>query len=509
MGTQDNKRLGADLSQGIPASSVSEGQMVGGQVDGKPVLVAKVGGKLFAIGAKCTHYGGPLAKGLLVDDTVRCPWHHACFSLKTGEALHAPALNPVDCWTVTERDGSVLVTGKATPAPRPKLSGQGPGRIVIVGAGAAGNAAAEMLRREGYSGPVLLIGADSSVPYDRPNLSKDYLAGSAPEEWIPLRSREFYANHQIELMLGRRVASIDPKNRRVVLDSGESRPYDALLLATGADPVRLPIPGADLPRVHLLRTLADSRAIITEAQKGRRAVVIGASFIGLEVAASLRARGVEVAVAAPESVPMERTMGVELGRFIRKLHEEHGVEFHLGQAARSIESSTVTLADGRSLPADFVVAGVGVRPTVSLASAAGLAVDNGVQVNEWLQTSAPDIYAAGDIARWPDPHSGERIRVEHWVVAERQGQTAARNMLGAKERFNAVPFFWSAHYDVTISYVGHATRWEETRLSGSVEALDCKVEYLRGGRVAAVATIGRDRESLEAEVALERTIGRQ
>ena len=505
MGTQDEKRLGADLSKGIPATSVAEGQMVGGHVDGKPVLVARAGGKLFAIGAKCTHYGGPLAKGLVVDDTVRCPWHHACFSLKTGEALHAPALNPVDCWTVAERDGNAFVTGKATPAPRPKLSAQAPGRIVIVGAGAAGNAAAEMLRREGYSGPLLLIGADPSVPYDRPNISKDYLAGSAPEEWIPLRSREFYANHQIELILGRRVASIDPKSRRVVLDGGESLPYDALLLATGADPVKLPIPGVDLPRVHLLRTLADSRAIIAEAQKGRRAVILGASFIGLEVAASLRARGVEVSVAAPESVPMERTMGVELGRFIRKLHEAHGVEFHLGQAARSIESSTVTLADGRALPADFVVAGVGVRPTVSLASAAGLTVDNGVLVNEWLQTSAPDIYAAGDIARWPDPHSGERIRVEHWVVAERQGQTAARNMLGARQRFDAVPFFWSRHYDVTISYVGHATRWDSIRLSGSLEALDCKVEYLRGGKVAAVATIGRDRESLEAEVALGRT----
>jgi len=504
MGTKDEKRLGADLSQGIPATSVAEGQMVGGHVDGKPVLVARAGGKLFAIGAKCTHYGGPLAKGLVVDDTVRCPWHHACFSLKTGEALHAPALNPVDCWTVAERDGNAFVTGKATPAPRPKLSAQAPGRIVIVGAGAAGNAAAEMLRREGYSGPLLLIGADPSVPYDRPNISKDYLAGSAPEEWIPLRSREFYANHQIELMLGRRVASIDPKSRRVVLGF-ESLPYDALLLATGADPVKLPIPGADLPRVHLLRTLADSRAIIAEAQKGRRAVIIGASFIGLEVAASLRERGVEVSVAAPESVPMERTMGVELGRFIRKLHEEHGVEFHLGQAARSIESSTVTLADGRALPADFVVAGVGVRPAVSLASAAGLTVDNGVLVNEWLQTSAPEIYAAGDIARWPDPHSGERIRVEHWVVAERQGQTAARNMLGARQRFDAVPFFWSRHYDVTISYVGHATRWDSIRLSGSLEALDCKVEYLRGGKVAAVATIGRDRESLEAEVALERS----
>ncbi len=504
MGTQDEKRLGADLSRGISATSVAEGRMVGGHVDGKPVLVARAGGKLFAIGAKCTHYGGPLAKGIVVGDTVRCPWHHACYSLKTGEALRAPALNPVDCWTVAERDGSVFVTGKASPVPRPKLLRQGPGRIVIVGAGAAGNAAAEMLRREGYSGPLLLIGGEPSVPYDRPNLSKDYLAGDAPEDWIPLRSREFYDNHQIELILGRRVASIDPKNRQVVLDDGESRPYDALLLATGADPVKLSIPGADLPRVHLLRTLADSRAIIAEAQAGRRAVIVGASFIGLEVAASLRARGVEAAVVAPDSVPMERTMGVEVGRFIRKLHEDHGVEFHLGQTARSIESGIVTLADGRALPADLVVVGVGVRPAVSLATAAGLAADNGVLVNEWLETSAPDIFAAGDIARWPDPHSGERIRVEHWVVAERQGQTAARNILGAKERFDAVPFFWSAHYDVTISYVGHAARWDRVRLSGSLEALDCRVEYLRGDRVAAVATIGRDRESLEAEVALER-----
>jgi apoptosis-inducing factor 3 len=505
MATQGDQSMGADLSRGISAASLAEGQMVRGHVEGKAVLVARSGGKLFAIGAKCTHYGGPLAEGILVDDTVRCPWHHACFSLKTGEALRAPALNPVDCWSVREQDGNVYVTGKASPMPRPKPSGRGPGRVVIVGAGAAGNAAAEMLRREGHSGSVLLIGADPSIPYDRPNLSKDYLAGSAPEEWIPLRSREFYADHEIELRLGSRVTSIDPKSRRVVLDNGESQPYDALLLATGADPVKLSIPGGDLPRVYTLRTLADSRAIIAEAQKGRRAVILGASFIGLEVAASLRARGVDLAVVAPDSVPMERTMGVELGRFIRKLHEDQGVEFHLGQTARSIEGTTVTLSGGSVLPADFVVVGVGVRPAVSLASAAGLSVDNGVLVNEWLQTSAPDIFAAGDIARWPDPHSGERIRVEHWVVAELQGQAAARNILGAKERFDAVPFFWSAHYDVTIRYVGHAARWEEIRLSGSLEALDCKVEYLRGGRVAAVATIGRDRESLQAEVALERS----
>ncbi len=504
MATQGDRPNGPDLSQGIAASSLQSGQMIQGHIEGKAVLVARSAGRLFAIGAKCTHYGAPLAQGLLVDDTVRCPWHHSCFSLKTGEPLRAPALNPVDCWNVREENGKVFVIGRASLKPRPKLSGQTPGRVVIVGGGAAGNAAAEMLRREGYAGSVTLLSADDSVPYDRPNLSKDYLAGSAPEDWIALRSPQFYAEEKIDLALGARVTSIDPKNKQVVLESGATHPYDALLLATGADPVRLAVPGADLPHVFTLRTLADSRAIIAQAQEGRRAVVIGASFIGLEVAASLRARKVDVAVVAPEAVPMERTMGPELGQFIRRLHESHGVAFHLGDTARSIERTTVTLASGAVLPADFVVVGVGVRPAVSLASAAGLAVDNGVLVNEWLQTSVPDIFAAGDIARWPDPYSGERIRVEHWVVAERQGQTAARNMLGLKERFDAVPFFWSAHYDVTISYVGHAARWDRIGLSGNLEARDCRVEFVRGGRAVAVATVGRDRESLETEAAFER-----
>jgi NADPH-dependent 2,4-dienoyl-CoA reductase/sulfur reductase-like enzyme/nitrite reductase/ring-hydroxylating ferredoxin subunit len=504
MATQDNQPKGPDLSQGVPASSIQDGQIIQGYVDGKAVLVARSAGQLFSIGAKCTHYGGPLAKGILVGDTVRCPWHHACFSLKTGEPLRAPALNPVDCWNVKEESGKAFVTGKGAPRPRPGLSGQAPGRVVIVGAGAAGNAAAEMLRHEGYAGSITLIGADDSVPYDRPNVSKDYLAGTAPEDWIPLRSPQFYVERKIELALGARVKGIDPKHKQAVMESGATYPYDVLLLATGADPVKLPIPGADLPHVFTLRTLADSRGIIAQAKEGRRAVVIGASFIGLEVAASLRERKVDVAVVAPESIPMERTMGPELGQFVRGLHESHGVAFHLGATARSIEKTTVTLSTGTVLPADFVVVGVGVRPAISLASAAGLAVDNGVLVDEWLQTSVPDIFAAGDIARWPDPHSGERIRVEHWVVAERQGQTAARNILGLKERFDAVPFFWSAHYDVTIRYVGHATRWERIELSGSLEARDCRVEFIRGGKAAAVATIGRDRESLEAELALER-----
>jgi apoptosis-inducing factor 3 len=502
----DNLR--PDLGKGIAVSTLPDGGMLLGHVAGEDVLLARAGDDLFAVGAHCTHYHGPLVDGLVVGDTVRCPWHHACFSLRSGEALRTPALDPIACWRV-ERQGEMAFVREKLPEARPSpavstQTRQTPSSVVIVGGGGAGLAAADILRREGYAGPVTMISADDSPPCDRPNLSKDYLAGHAQEDWIPLRPPEYYVERRIELMLGSRVSSVDVGARQVLLEGGARRPFDALLIATGADPVRLPIPGADGAQVHYLRSFADSRALVDKARGAKHVVVVGASFIGLEVSASLRGRGIDVDVVAPESAPLERVMGPDVGRFIRSLHEAQGVVFHLGQTVARLDGRTVTLSGGSTLDADFVVMGVGVRPATAVAEKAGLTLDRGIAVNEYLETSAPGIFAAGDVARWPDPRSGERIRVEHWVVAERQGQVAARNMLGYRERFDAVPFFWSQHYDVTINYVGHAERWDAVQIDGALESHDCSVTYKLGDRRLAVATIGRDRESLSGELAMER-----
>jgi NADPH-dependent 2,4-dienoyl-CoA reductase/sulfur reductase-like enzyme/nitrite reductase/ring-hydroxylating ferredoxin subunit len=507
MAAEQGKPQGPDLAQGISLDQLADGQMLAGRVGDEAVLLARRGDELFAIGATCSHYSGPLAEGLMVDDTVRCPWHHACFSLRTGEAIGAPAFNALSCWRVEKRDGKAFVRGKVEAArPLAKATGasDASGRIVIVGGGAAGFAAAEMLRRDGFSGSLTMVSSDDTAPYDRPNCSKDYLAGNAPEEWMPLRPDDWYKEQAIDLLLRTEVAGIDAKARQVSLAGGRTLPFDKLLLATGAEPIRLDLPGADKAHVHLLRSLADSRAIVARAKEARRAVVIGASFIGLEVAAALRAREIETHVVAPEKRPLERVLGPEFGDFVRALHEEHGVVFHLEDTATAIGDKEVTLKSGEKLAADLVVVGVGVRPRTQLAERAGLKVDRGVMVNEYLETSAPGIFAAGDIAKWPDRHSGEALRIEHWVVAERQGQTAAMNMLGARKAFADVPFFWSQHYDVPINYVGHAAKWDKLEIDGDIKGRDCVVRYRAGGKVLAVASIYRDTDSLKAEVEMER-----
>ena len=494
---------GPNFSEGIAISDLT-GNITQGRVGDQAAILVRSGDEWHILGAFCSHYHAPLVDGLLANGHLRCPWHHACFDIRSGEAVRAPAFTPLTKWDVEEIDGRVYARGKrARPKATAPLSRSSPARIVIIGGGAAGFAAAEQLRRGGFQGSVVMISDEAAPPVDRPNLSKDYLAGKAPEDWIPLRSSSFYEKQAIDLRLGRRASNLDIRAHELTLDNGERLPFDRLLLATGAQPNRLPVPGGDRPHIHTLRTLADSRAIIEQAGAGRTAVVIGASFMGLEVAAALRERGLEVHIVAPAQRPFERVFGPQMGDFIRTLHEEHGVVFHLQQAVAAIEGKDVHLKSGEVLAAELIVAAVGVHPRTELAQQAGLSIDRGVVVDRFLETSAQGVFAAGDIARWPAPLTGELIRVEHWVVAQRQGQVAALNMLERNREYRDVPFFWSQHYDVRLNYVGHAEDWDELGIEGDIAARDCILRFKKKGRILAAASINRDLENLEAEMALE------
>jgi apoptosis-inducing factor 3 len=523
MTEHSDELTGPDLAQGIEVSSVRPGQLIAGHAFGEPVLLVHVEPNWFAVGGKCTHYGAPLAEGVLVSETIRCPWHHACFELRNGAASRAPALNDLPSYTVRVENDIVRVTGKRETSwprgedrrPRGSRAPErvllepspiaGPSSVFIVGASAAGIACAEMLRREGYRGPITLADMDPDAPYDRPNLSKDYLAGNAPEEWLPLHPKAVFEQQSIEILSGVEAQDIDTKSKTVRLSDGSVHGYGALLIATGASPIRLAIKGGE--QIRYLRTLADCRAIIGNIAGARTAVVIGASFIGLEVAASLVTRGLEVHVIGPKNLPLERVLGAELGELVKSVHEQRGVRFHFGRTVKALDGKTIVLDDATRIDADVVIAGIGVRPNLALAEKAGLLLDNGIAVNEFLETSVSNVFAAGDVARWPDAYSDARLRVEHWVVAERQGQVVARNMLGHRDRFDDIPFFWSAHYDnLSIHYTGHVKHWDETRIDGDVMKLDCAVSYMVGGRRGAMATINRDRQSLETEVEMEREL---
>ena len=497
---------GPDFSAGVAVTDVPVDGTLAGRVGEEPVLLSSFGGELFAVGGACTHYGGVLADGVSRGTGVRCPLHHACFDLRTGQALRAPALDPLERWMVEIEGDRAFVRRKLDPEPRPRIASD-VRNIVIVGGGAAGLACAHELRRLGFTGSVTMLSADSDPPCDRPNLSKDYLAGTAPEEWLWLRGDDWYRDMHVDLRLSTEVSRVDAAARTVHCASGESFPFDRLLIATGAEPNRLNVPGFDGPNVHTLRTVADARAIAAQAKPGARAVIIGASFIALETAAALRQRSVDVDVVSVEEVPLVHVFGQELGRDIQALHEANGVRFHLSAVVHGFDGQAVGLADGERIEADFVIAGIGVRPRTAVAESAGLALDNGVMVDAFMESSVPGIYAAGDIASYPEPISGTRARIEHWVVAERQGEVVAANMLGEHKAFESAPFFWTEQYGVPIRYVGRASGWDAVTCEGDFESGSFAARYFVDGSHCATATVGRDRENLEDELRLEATEG--
>ena len=361
--------------------------------------------------------------------------------------------------------------------------------FVIVGGGMAGAKAAETLREEGFDGRVVLIGAESLRPYERPPLSKDYLRGETEQEKVHVHGEAYYGEHDIDLRLGREVSRLDTGSREVTLDGGETLRYDRLLLATGAEPRRLPIPGADLDGVLYLRTVPDSDRIRERLDRGGSLVVVGAGWIGAEVAASARQRGMEVTIVEPMSVPLERVLGPEMGAFYRDVHADQGVRLLLGTGVEGFEGETaverVRTNDGQTLDCDAVVVGVGVKPRTALAEAAGLAMGDGVLADELLQTSAEGVFAAGDVVSAQHPFYGQRIRVEHWANALEQGPAAARNMLGAGAPYDKLPYFFSDQYDVGMEYAGYATSWDRVVVRGDLAGREFIAFWLAGDRVLA------------------------
>ncbi len=503
MGAQ-TEAAGPDFSQGISLADIPPEGTLSGRVGDRPILLSRLGGELFAVSGTCTHYGAALASGLVDSETVRCPLHHACFDLRTGAALRAPALDALDRWQVEVEGDNVFVRNKSGSAANDvRAASDNVEKVVIVGGGAAGLACAHELRRLGYAGAITMLSADRDPPCDRPNLSKDYLAGTAPAEWLPLRGQDWYADNRVTLRLGCEVTELDPPGQLVRTAGGEDH-YDRLLLATGSEPNHLRGPGFAGENVFTLRSIGDAAAVAALASPGARALIIGASFIGLEAAAALRQRGLDVTVVAPDQIPFERVFGPEIGAWFRQLHEGQGVQFALGVGVKAIDEGNAKLADGRSIPADFVLLGVGVRPRIALAEAAGIVTaGGGIRVDQFLETSAPGMFAAGDIAAYPDPLTGDPVRIEHWVVAERQGQRAAANLLGEKRPYRAVPFFWTEQFGVSLRYVGYAARWDRIEIDGDVAKGDFVARYYDGGRHCASAGVGRDLAILEDERRLE------
>ncbi len=493
-----------ELAEGVPRVLKAGGQ---------DVYLVRLGGEVRAFGTECPHYHAQLIEGALFDGEIVCPSHFARFDAREGRMVSPPALDDLPRFPLRIENGDVWV-GPVEKPRIPKPAGDDPRTFLIVGAGAAGEAAAETLRREGYAGRIVMITCDDERPYDRPNLSKDLLTGEAKPEWMPLRGPKFHANQKIELITGRRVTAVDPAGKTVTLSTGERLGFDKALIATGGVPRRPSIPGGDAAGCHLLRTLADGRALAAAAASSKSAVLVGAGFIGMELAGAFRTLGLQVRVVAPEKLPLSRVLGDRIASLLMKRHEANGVEFHLGVTPVRVGGMPgdmhVELSDGTTVAGGFVVFGLGIDPAVDCLAGTGLAGTDGVPVDASMRTRHPDIFAAGDAALAPDV-TGETARVEHWVVAERQGRHAARAMLGSDAPYGEAHFFWTGQAGLRLKYVGAARQWDEIVYRGDVEAAAFLAGFFRAGTLKAAATVGRRIElaAVERLMRLGRTPSRE
>jgi NADPH-dependent 2,4-dienoyl-CoA reductase/sulfur reductase-like enzyme/nitrite reductase/ring-hydroxylating ferredoxin subunit len=458
------------------------------EVAGEPVLLFRDSDGVHAVGGTCPHAGAPLIEGVRHGNRIVCPWHKATFCLRTGALLAPPAVDALPRFDVRIEAGRVLLSQSEEIRERPAPDSR---CFVIAGGGAAGAVAAQTLRQEGFGGRIVILDRENRVPYDRTTLSKYFLSGEQGAEKSPLQSQSFYRRHRIERKTAE-ITRVDAVERRVVCADGSVFNYDAALLATGAIPKRPPIAGAE--QVFLLRNRADADAILARAERSERAVILGASFIGMEVAASLRERGLDVTVVAQENAPFEKQLGARIGGVFTKLHESRGVQFRFGQVIAALPDGAVALKSGEKLNADLVVAGFGVRPVTDYADGVDCNDDGSITVDATLQ-AANNLFAAGDIARYPIRGGNKAIRVEHWRVAEQQGRVAALNMLGRGVRYEAVPVFWTIQYLKRLDYIGHAMDWDDIVVHGDLEKPEFLAYYVKDGQVAAAAGLDRDRDT--------------
>jgi len=473
------------------------GEMRAVKVGGTPVLLVRLDDGYHALAGRCTHRPRPLARGTLHDGRIMCPRHQAAFDARTGDALEPPALDGLPTFPVEEREDGVYVTVPDGAAER-RVMPMGrrdatDGRLfAIIGAGAAGAVAAETLRQVNFGGRVVMISHECQPPYDRPNCSEDYLIGKIAPESLPMRPAGFYEDHAIERYHGT-VTELDVPTRRITFEDGQQIRPDAVLVASGAIPKRLRIPGGDLDGVFVLRSWEDSDRIIAAARGAQVAVIVGAGYIGLEVASSFIHLGMQTTVVAPEAIPLAVSLGPAIGGHVRHLHERRGVRFLLGRSVVELGGRThverVLLDDGEELATPFVVLGIGVRPATSFIRGVQLEADGSLAVDEQLRVAggAYGVWAAGDVATYPEPYTGRRLRIEHWRTAQQHGKTAALSMNGHGEPFRGVPFFWTQQYRLALGYVGAAPAWDEQLMAGDVEAGDFLAYYLEHGQVRAAA----------------------